>query len=570
MMYYCTRPHCPSPKNHFPDSPDPHNTSEIVCKACGMPLILRGKRGPYQTINSLGSGGFGSTFQAIDLYSQTNPKRQCVIKRLDIKPGRPDGEVKEIKKAFDREARVLELLGDRSGSIPTLYDYFSLTTPLFGQQERLELTYLVQQYIEGENLHQELTRKGRFSEPEILDFLEQILPVLQVIHGQNCIHRDIKPSNIVRETATQRLFLIDFGAVKQVVAGETDIRTAIVFNTPQYASPEQRKGTDVYPSSDLYSLAVTCLVLVTGKSPVLDTDYPNWPQHISPPLAKILNKMLEEKPRYRYQSAKDVLDAVNAVREVPQPVNQSSGTTRIVTPSIWEKLKRLLIKLDKSVFLVIPIIIVIVGVIGINWQGVIQLSLTPNNNNKLSQTDGFAQTALDLIKNAKNVTALEQAKTNFETAIKILESIPVNSHIDVQVQQKLSSYKTQLAELSERISEEQKAQTLLTEAKKIAELRNEELEEYQKSDVKRISELNCIRSKFQSAIGEVEKIITDHSKSLAVTDANEIKENYEDKINSIDKLKMGIASRCPDSDGQGKLSCLHPNNTVFKLCTNSQ
>jgi serine/threonine-protein kinase len=196
-----------------------------------MPLILQGRKGHYQTIKPLGKGGFGATFQAIDLDSVN--QRQCVIKRLNIKvdeiqakvdaiqSANNDPEVvnriiQGIKAAFDREAQVLEFLGDNSGNIPTLYDYFSFTTPAFGQQEELEFKYLVQQYIQGEDLSQELRRKGRFSETETLDFLKQILPILQFIHDQNSIHRDIKPSNIVRETATQKLFLIDFGAVKQI------------------------------------------------------------------------------------------------------------------------------------------------------------------------------------------------------------------------------------------------------------------------------------------------------------------------------------------------------------------
>jgi serine/threonine-protein kinase len=181
-----------------------------------MPLILQGRKGHYQTIKPLGKGGFGATFQAIDLDSVN--QRQCVIKRLNINDN-PEiaGKIAEgIKAAFDREAQVLEFLGDNSGNIPTLYDYFSFTTPAFGQQEELEFKYLVQQYIQGEDLSQELRRKGRFSETETLDFLKQILPVLQFIHVQNSIHRDIKPNNIVRETATQKLFLIDFGAVKQI------------------------------------------------------------------------------------------------------------------------------------------------------------------------------------------------------------------------------------------------------------------------------------------------------------------------------------------------------------------
>ena len=380
-MYYCTRPHCPSPENSFPDSPDPHTTSGIFCQACGMPLILRGKRGHYQTIKPVGKGGFGATFQAIDLDSVN--QRQCVIKRLNIKideireeyknPEIVDKIVEGIKAAFEREAQVLEGLGDKSGNIPSLYDYFSFTAPAFGQQEELEFKYLVQQYIEGENLSQELRRKGRFSETEILNFLKQILTILQFIHEQNSIHRDIKPSNIVRETATQKLFLIDFGAVKQVVSGETNMKKSVPFFTKVYASPEQRyeegRIGEVYPSSDLYSLAVTCLELLTGTTPVdyLDNNYRNWRQQaskiISPSLDNILDKMLKVNPRHRFQSAAEVMTAVNEYRITTPRTEPTTIIDKQFKTFIDKKLKTLQPLLIKSVFLIIPII---AGVIGVN------------------------------------------------------------------------------------------------------------------------------------------------------------------------------------------------------------
>ncbi|MCX5980362.1 MAG: protein kinase [Nostocales cyanobacterium LacPavin_0920_SED1_MAG_38_18] len=372
-MYYCTRPHCPSPENRFPDSPDSNTTSEIFCQACGMPLILKGRKGHYQTIKPLGKGGFGATFQAIDLDSVN--QRQCVIKRLNINdnPEIADKIVEAIKAAFDREAQVLEFLGDNNGNIPTLYDYFSLTAPAFGQQEELEFKYSVQQYIQGEDLSQELRRKVRFSETDILDFLKQILPILQFIHDQNSIHRDIKPSNIVRETATQKLFLIDFGAVKQVVSGETNIKKSVPIFTKVYASPEQRPEEgrigEIYPSSDLYSLAVTCLELLTGTTPVdyLDNNYRNWRQQasiiISPSLANILDKMLKINPRHRFQSAAEVMTAVNESQITTQPDhsvnnNNNNNTKPINKPS--HNLKFLLIK---SAFL---ITLITIGVMGIN------------------------------------------------------------------------------------------------------------------------------------------------------------------------------------------------------------
>lgn len=183
--------------------------------------------------------------------------------------------------------------------------------------------------------------------------------------------QDIKPSNIVRETATQKLFLIDFGAVKQVVSGETNIKKSLPIFTKVYASPEQRPEEgrigEIYPSSDLYSLAVTCLELLTGITPVdyLDNNYGNWRQQassiISPSLANILDKMLKVNPRHRFQSAAEVMTAVNEYRITTQPdhsVNNNNSTKPIIKPS--QNLKFLLIK---SAFL---ITLITTGVIGVN------------------------------------------------------------------------------------------------------------------------------------------------------------------------------------------------------------
>jgi serine/threonine protein kinase len=144
--------------------------------------------------------------------------------------------------------------------IPNLLAYFPLEVSGWHSPQPQQFFYIVQQYIEGQNLEDELAAKGRLTEADVRDVLEQTLPVLQFVHEENVIHRDIKPSNLVRDHKTGRLFLLDFGAVKEVTQGAEGAGRSTGIYTPGYAPPEQMQGAPVFPSSDLYALAVSCIV----------------------------------------------------------------------------------------------------------------------------------------------------------------------------------------------------------------------------------------------------------------------------------------------------------------------
>jgi serine/threonine protein kinase len=322
--------------------------------------ILTGKKGTYQLLKFIGQGGFGDTFLAEDL----NPvveKRYCIVKRLRMDSHHPPETVAKIKKAFEQEARILQNLGEKSGNIPCLYDYFSLTVTEPQLHTSQEFNYLVQQYIEGEDLSKELKQQGLFSEAKVLDLLTNILPVLEFIHSHNVIHRDIKPSNIMRcPTENNKFYLIDFGAVKQVIKG--DIRTtetSIVFGHSNYAPPEQIYGRQVNDSSDLYALAAACVLLLTGEyhrdSRV--NQLWNWRKypHISEHLGKILQRMLQEEPYYRYQSAREVIEALNKPDEKPFSINQT------INPSGGEETE--VIPPPQSQFIKVIKVLLIAGII---------------------------------------------------------------------------------------------------------------------------------------------------------------------------------------------------------------
>uniref|UniRef100_UPI0028A71526 serine/threonine-protein kinase n=1 Tax=Planktothrix agardhii TaxID=1160 RepID=UPI0028A71526 len=366
MNIYCTRPGCPNPHNHFPDFQ--YNITperQLFCRTCGMPLILTAKGRHYQPFQALGKGGFGATFVSVDLDSIN--QRYCVVKRLEIQPRYTPKEVEGIKKAFEREAKALAELHGNHLQIPDLYDYFILRAPQLNSYISQDCNYLVQQYIKGQNLSQELEKQGRFSETQILEILEQILPTLEFIHNQKLIHRDIKPSNIIRRQDNQKLYLIDFGAVKQVTRGVISPEKSLVFGCEGYAPPEQKPGQQVYPSSDLYALAASCVQLLTNQHPqnLRDTYTLKWNwRSISPgvnqDLANILDKMLKPDPSHRFQSARDVITALNNKNQAPTPNgysrNKNAKTTRIISQSQPRTLLILAIVLTIIVIVITQII----------------------------------------------------------------------------------------------------------------------------------------------------------------------------------------------------------------------
>jgi len=366
MNIYCTRPGCPNPHNHFPDFQ--YNITperQLFCRTCGMPLILTAKGRHYQPFQALGKGGFGATFLAVDLDSIN--QRYCVVKRLEIQPGYTPEDVKGIKKAFEREAKVLAELHGNQQQIPDFYEYFILTAPQFNSYISQDCNYLVQQYIKGQDLIQELKKQGRFSETQVLEILQQILPTLEFIHNQELIHRDIKPDNIIRRQDNQKLYLIDFGAVKQVTRGVISPEKSIGFMTKGYAPPEQDAGQQVYPSSDLYALAASCVQLLTNQHPqdlrhtyTLKFHWRSISPGVNQDLANILDRMLKPDPNHRFQSAREVITALNNKNQAPKPNgysrNKNAKTTRIISQSQPRTLLILAIVLTIIVIVITQII----------------------------------------------------------------------------------------------------------------------------------------------------------------------------------------------------------------------
>jgi serine/threonine protein kinase len=297
-MTCCLNPGC---KDKNP--PCPNDTQ--YCTACGTELILLSSR--YRPVKRIGEGGFGVTYLAEDkdMYNEN-----CVIKQLK----RDDLQSKEL---FEGEAKKLKDLGKNS-QIPTLLSYTTDNRYM----------YLVQEYIDGENLDVYLQKKGTFVEREIKNFLNELLPVLALIHEKKIIHRDIKLDNIMRRKENGQLVLIDFGIAKQLASDTPTNGTSI--GTPGYSPSEQMGGKEVKPSNDLYSLGAACFHLLTGQHPCVafkEYDYSwttKWQKYldkdkkVSNDLVRIIDKLLQKECELRYQSANDVVEAMKRIEFSPE------------------------------------------------------------------------------------------------------------------------------------------------------------------------------------------------------------------------------------------------------------
>jgi serine/threonine-protein kinase len=281
-----------------------------------MQMLLNDR---YRIIQTVGSGGFGETFLAED--TQMPSGRRCIIKQL--KPIINNPQVYQlVQERFQREAAILEDLGGNSDQIPRLYAYFQLN----GQ------FYLVQEWIQGDTLTAKLRQSGLFSESAVREILVDLLPILEYVHSKKIVHRDIKPDNIILRQRDNKPVLIDFGAVREAMAtvinSQGNPTSSIVIGTPGYMSSEQAAGRPVY-SSDLYSLGLTAIYLLTGKQPQqLETDsrsgeivWRSFALNISPTLAGIIDRAIAYHPRDRFSSAKEMLDALQNLFTIPSTIH---------------------------------------------------------------------------------------------------------------------------------------------------------------------------------------------------------------------------------------------------------
>ena len=288
----------------------------------GSPQLLSNR---YRILNVLGEGGFGRTYLVEDI--QMPSARKCVLKQL--KPINDNPQIHQlVQERFQREAAILERLGEHHRQIPRLYAYFA---------ERDEF-YLVEEWVEGETLTQKVESQGGLNETEVRSLLLNLLPVLSEIHRQGIVHRDIKPDNVIVRRSDYKPVLIDFGAVKETMSTVVNSRGnethSIVIGTPGYMPSEQMAGRPVF-SSDLYSLGLTAVYLLTARQPQqLDNDPATgkilWQRYVSPNVspefAAVIDRAIQPYANQRFTTAEDMAIALS-------PSTSPSASSSAALPS---------------------------------------------------------------------------------------------------------------------------------------------------------------------------------------------------------------------------------------------
>jgi len=524
----CLNPECNNPSV-------PEYTQ--FCSSCGVPLIKLRNR--YRPIKSLRSGGFGKTYLAED-FDKLNEK--CVIKQFAPQTQGTAG-LQKATELFLQEAQQLQQLGEHP-QIPTLLAYFE-------ENSRL---YLVQQFIDGENLLEELKNQGIFNDSKIRDLLQDLLPILKVVHEEyGVIHRDIKPENIMRRRSDRRLILIDFGASKQ---NQGTVRTGTVIGTPVYASLEQMRHGKAYPASDLYSLGVTCFHLLTGDK--FSDIFEDWPQHlkqlVSEELGKILAKLLQEEYQQRYQSAQAVLQDLKNSQLTPKTTYQSSHkssqlpsqqqksplqTSPIQTTPKQNSIipKRRIFQPNNSLRIIMwsSIGVFVLGIVFLGTQSAHIPIICKSLDNcavdekfslQYQQAKDMAVTAQKLSESAKNVEELQTSQQQLKDAIAQLKTIPPSAKVYDTAQKELSDYQSQLTKIQSRLDKESQALNSINEAKQQAKDADE-----QGGKAQTVSEYEAVKDKLQQAIATLNDIPSDTFISERVTN---LKESYQLKREEVD------------------------------------
>lgn len=292
-----------------------------------MAVVVLNNR--YRVVRELGQGGFGRTFLAVDTYLPS--ERYCVIKQLYPIVSKPK-QYQWIRERFQREAAILESLSRGSSQIPQLYAYFA----------EAETFYLVQEYIKGATLTEKVAKTGVMSEEQVTQILKSLLQVLDYVHTQRIIHRDVKPDNIILRAIDNQPVLIDFGIVKEALESVIDSeRThSIAIGTPGYMPSEQAAGRPVY-SSDLYSLGLTAVFLLSGQAPhTIETDSNTgellWRKavpHLQGQLARVIDQAVRFHPRDRFADAKAMRQALTTPLRNGTTQLQSDKTEETFTDS---------------------------------------------------------------------------------------------------------------------------------------------------------------------------------------------------------------------------------------------
>ncbi len=285
--------------------------------------------GRYEITRQLGRGGFAITLLARDIMQPSKPL--CVVKQL-----RPNQTHPRVIDFFYKEAKILEKLG-KHPQVPRLLAHF----------QEGENLYIVQEFIAGHDLSKEIFPGKRLSEAYVRKLLQDILEILSFVHEYGVIHRDIKPQNLMRRGIDGKIFLIDFGAVKELgtlmVNDRGEVASSVIIGTPGYMPNEQSLGKACL-ASDVYAVGMTAIAALTGLKPLELEENPQtgeviWFQkaHVSQELGEVINNMVRRHFSLRYSCAQDALQVLANLNQLSQ--QPSLSTTTHSRKNYWKRRK---------------------------------------------------------------------------------------------------------------------------------------------------------------------------------------------------------------------------------------
>jgi serine/threonine protein kinase, bacterial len=275
----------------------------LFCTHCGQPITVIGQIGKYQILKTLGVGGMGTTYLAWDA------TKLLVLKEMNADMV----EIPKARELFEREAKILQNL--HHPGIPQYYDFF--VAAVGGASRNENRKYLAMELIHGQDLDLYILEHGTVSLAQAIDWMIQLCEILGYIHQQQppLIHRDVKPANILVRAIDRRIFLLDFGAVKEIgTLGGTKI------GAPDYMAPEQNNGKPV-TQSDLYAIGPTLIFLLTGRNPSefieLQPDGYRFNlaviPSITPTMQALIDKVTQRRSSDRYLTAGELIQALREV-----------------------------------------------------------------------------------------------------------------------------------------------------------------------------------------------------------------------------------------------------------------
>ncbi|MFM5889945.1 MAG: protein kinase domain-containing protein [Dolichospermum sp.] len=292
----------------------------------------------YEITRKLSGGGFGETYLAKD---RDNNNQECVVKRLKPQGNFNKYEFRKIKELFEKEAKHLNRL--EHPQIPQLKDYI-VVKERFGFIVKQEF-YIVQEYIEGQELRNELTHGEQKDDNYVWQLLHDILKVVSFVHEQKLVHRDIKPDNLIRRENDNQLVLIDFGSVKDM--SESKVRkSTIIIGTDPYMPMEQKQG-DISFYTDIYAVGMIGVEALTGKVPHVrnigigadENDKIIWREYapnVSNTLADFIDKMIDPRPHLRYNNGGIALKALREIAPVPINLPNDNNHPIVVVEPVFE------------------------------------------------------------------------------------------------------------------------------------------------------------------------------------------------------------------------------------------